>query len=327
MKINVMMTGLVANSENVKVFLRKLQKLKEQLIISDVFIEKNDSWEFNVEDLGFKFVEGSFPNPNKNDENYYNEIAKVKADKKRHVLNFIKNQTNFIEDSYIIYCRPDVYLDIELIREYANSIGKCTSNDLFGYRLLKDKIWVSNYDLLKPFYMNDLAYFAHVDDFDKLIQPPSCLVAYPRWDYGVSHIREFVSPFLKSYPEFDKYIKGHNDIISNLYHQGFLPDVNRFLDDPFYVDMMITYYKVLQEFFVIYGRRFEWDDYRRDEHFLNDYVFNKRLSFVDNIDKNISVGFRKAKGKDFIKDDTFFIYQGYDYTRYLLNPRKEINEA
>lgn len=335
MKINVLMTGLVPDLEKplksrwqgLKVYLKNLQELKQESIIDDVFIEQNDSWQFNVEDLGFKFVKGSFPNPNKQDKNYFNQIAKIKSDKKKHCLNFIRNQSDFCEDTYIIYCRPDVYLDTELIREYAKSVGKCSSDDLFGYRLLKDKIWIANYDLLKPFYMNDLAYFAHIDDFDKLIDAPSCLVASPRWHYGVSHIREFVNPFVKTYPDFEKYINGYDNIIYDLYPQGELMNISEFLSDPFYTNMMTTYYKILQEFFVVFGRRFKWDDYRHDRHYLNDYVFDKSLSFIDNVKTNVELGLKKAKGMQFKKDHTFFVYQGDDYTKYIQNPFNIVHET
>ena len=306
--INILMTGRVASVDPLCLYMNQLIELQEQSLINNIFFENNSSWSHISKNLLDHCSAIEMPLsmsdslPPRDDDNYHNCMARLKSYKKKICLDFIRQESGPAEETYIIYARPDVYLDISLIRDYIILLRHPNGNDIF-----KNKIWIANYDLLKPLYINDLTYFGHIDDLCKL----NSYREYKRWNYGISHIREFISPFLAKYPILERYIENESNIFNGLYSKS---DNDPHLDirqslskDSFYAELLSVYYQILNRYFFTFGHRFRWDDPREDAYFDKSYIYDEALGFFDNIDNNMKY------------DHTFYVYRNMDHIQHLEN--------
>jgi len=75
-------------------------------------------------------------------------------------IKYIKNKENNLEDVYILRSRPDIFIKEIFIKEiFKNFIKNKQETGLF-----KSKVWISYFDISKPFYMAGDCWGGHILD-------------------------------------------------------------------------------------------------------------------------------------------------------------------
>jgi hypothetical protein len=287
----VCLNGGVQNKEKFLEHLDLLHKLKKNFYINNVYIDVNKtmlkhSIVKKIIQYRFKFIkrrEGLAPGARGT-----NERAKFKLDIKKDMFNFIKTEhPNLKNDNiHVLQYRADCTISEDTIKNYIETIPESTGNNIF-----KSKIWIANYDLIKPFYINDFAYFCHIDDALKLAKHKE----YNSWNHGISHIREYIQPFLSHYPILSAYM-GNNlyipkwaknadagfkiNFIENIY-QHYQKDefsnkfINELIESKSYQKLLKTWYTIVNDYFHVFGKnQIVWHDHREELHFKYNKSFD-----------------------------------------------------
>jgi len=164
-------------------------------------------------------------------------------------IKYIKNKENNLEDVYILRSRPDIFIKEIFIKEiFKNFIKNKQETGLF-----KSKVWISYFDISKPFYMAGDCWGGHILDMMKFINYRTDL--YPRHFQGISHVRIYIEPFLKEYPILVDYLKNKKNICYGLVsgnNWGIRKQtVLNFINDQFYIDILKLYYFILNKYFYV----------------------------------------------------------------------------
>ena len=265
--------------------LKEYYKLKKENIIDNVLIEKNDLTE-KFEDLikkkyFFELIENIYKfnlkTNKKKDINYHNEMDKYKKNKINYILKYILKNYNINSNNkiYTIITRFDTFLSPKIIRQFKNSN--------FHNNNLNYKIWIPSYDLLMPFYCEDLVFGGEIHDILNLTKINKIKNNF----YGCSHIRFYIEHFINKYPILKCYISNQSNILYNSRgKKGYQYDPMKNL---FYKRLLNCWWYILKNHFHVFSHEeVKWDDNVRSHNFYNknkhfDYklnILNEKLLFM-----------------------------------------------
>ena len=185
---------------------------------------------------------------------------------------------------YVIRYRPDIYIKDIFIKKIFDSfiINKNESG------IFKSKVWISYFDISKPFYMAGDCWGGHIIDMLKFINYREDL--YPTHFQGISHVRIYIEPFLKDNPILIDYLKNKNNICYGLVAGRNWVDrketVNNFLKDQFYIDLLKNYYHILDKYFYVDNginmiKFREWSQTNEKHDVKTDHTFKENMDNVE----------------------------------------------
>lgn len=290
----IIITGAVNSSKINRYidFLNEINLLKIEGIITDIYIENHSSIKKFIDkkliiDNKIKYIDDVISSDIKRDSNenndYLKKISILKKRKRIQLINKVLKDYDNKNEIYILFARSDIILEKDLIKEYVYS--KPIPNNLF-----KDKLWVSSADVVKPFYINDLFIFGHIDDIKKI---SNFEIESQKHCFGFQHQREFISPFIDEYPVFRDMLNNNYSFNSRLYAKELKssPEIIDIIFSSAWTRNIIVFYQyLLNRYFTIKGKRFEWLDAsgkNRDGKFFNtEYIYNQNLDLLSNIKRN-----------------------------------------
>ena len=161
----------------------------------------------------------------------------------RNGIKYIKEiEEDDFENVFILKSRPDVLIKKEFLKEIFNMDLKIKIKD----PILKYKIWTGWAHATKPFYLEDAYFYSNYYTMSELQYFDEDIFKRKNIGQGISHIRRFIIPFLYEYPILIDYITNKNNLTENL-HKSKID-----LTDKYQFELFSTYYKILNEYFVIY---------------------------------------------------------------------------
>ncbi len=209
MRINVLFCGLVRMPELFVKSINDLVVLKRQGLIDTIAystwnteIDKyNGLREFLIKS-GIKLIESI--EPQFQGSSIFHQM-----------ISFESGLQNFADDSYVLKTRPDVYIKTEFIRMLASDENFLDIPNTGPGVIFKKKIWIPWFEITKPFYMGDEAFFGLNEDMKNLVNYDVSYDIKYKSDAGIGHIRRYIHPFLKDYPSLQEYLgcgvkTGHN---------------------------------------------------------------------------------------------------------------------
>lgn len=161
----------------------------------------------------------------------------------RKGIAYIKDiEEEDFENVFILKSRPDVLIKTEFLKEIFNMDLKIKIKD----PILKYKIWTGWAHATKPFYLEDAYFYSNYYTMSELQYFDENMFKRENIGQGISHIRRFIIPFLYEYPILIDYITNENNFTESLHNSK----VD--LTDKYQFELFSTYYKILNEYFVIY---------------------------------------------------------------------------
>lgn len=172
-----------------------------------------------------------------------------KAQMKHYIegLNYIYK---FSKDCFVLKTRPDIHISKEFIKKIINlnlNIDRKLTK-IFNY-----KIWVSWFEITKPFYLEDSYFFGEINDMFKLYNLSS-IYTRKNLGQGITHIRRFSFPFLDYFPILAEFINNKSALSTNLgtnYNLDKLPHTQR----KYIVNLLATYYFILKNYFIVISEK------------------------------------------------------------------------
>jgi len=292
--------------------------------------------------------------------------SKEPAERGRGNINCqMKSLENALEkvdkNRFILKTRADIYIDpkfLERIFQDKENIFKIKKNlpngNVFCY-----KIWLPYYELTKPFYLADEAYFAFYFDHKLLINYEAYHGKY-KLQAGTVHMQRWMEPFLSKYPILRDYLENHPSVgypKENLFYKvikriakenrltfqllNSIAVKNRFrvlkkrLKEERYINVIAVYYSILYSHFYINGEPINNSQNKNG-------LFRRTLSSlsIKINDTNLSNNFSKRnvtshrQGQIIVFDEDFLKIVFSDkadkndlFTRRLLNSINQFNTS
>lgn len=160
----------------------------------------------------------------------------------RKGIEYITNiEKDNYEELYIFKSRPDVLIKASLLKQVFEMDLTIKDDEILDY-----KIWTGWAHATKPFYFEDAYFYSHYETMIKLQNFDNQIFKREYLGQGISHIRRFIEPFLNNYPILNDYINDKNNLTLDM-HKSHID-----LTDPYLNELFMTYYQILQKYFVIY---------------------------------------------------------------------------
>lgn len=207
--VDVLFTGLIRDQEMFMQSLSDLEALRKKGLIEHIFLS---TWLGEVE---------KYPNIQELLNKHNVKIIKTEEPKPRGTLRSptiwcqmkaLEVGLNHIEkDKFVLKTRTDVYINPEFLKKLfteKENLLKITKDLPYG-NIFKYKIWVFYYEIKTPFHMGEECFFGQRDDLKNLINYEESYDTNYKIGGGISHIRRYVHPFLKTYPIFEVYLRNY----------------------------------------------------------------------------------------------------------------------
>jgi hypothetical protein len=129
----------------------------------------------------------------------------------RKGMEYIKNNTKDLNNTFILKTRPDVFIRANFFNEIINMNLKIDNGNSLEY-----KIWTGWTHAIKPFYLEDSYFYSHYNTMIKLLDFDKNIFKRENLGQGISHIRRFIIPFFNEYPDLFDYINNKNNFTKEL---------------------------------------------------------------------------------------------------------------
>lgn len=273
-KVDIIFTGLIRNPELIKKSITDFVSLRKKGLINQIIFS---TWDYETDKI-----------PEMRAFFKKNRIllieSKEPADRGRGNINCqMKSLENALEkvdkNRFILKTRADIYINpkfLEKIFQDKENILKIEKNlpngNIFHY-----KIWLPYYELTKPFYLADEAYFAFYPDHKLLINYKAYHRKY-KLQAGTVHMQRWIEPFLNKYPILRDFIENHPsvgypkenlfyrvikrvakknritfDVLNNITVKNRFKFLKKRLREQRYIDVLAAYYSILNSHFYING--------------------------------------------------------------------------
>ncbi len=324
-KINIIFTGLFRQQELLKKSIANFIKLRKDNLVDKIIVS---TWDYEVK-----------KNPKMTDFLKNNEVIVLgsKEPKKRGFGN-INCQMKALEaglrevnkKSFVLKTRTDIYIDPLFLKglfknkERILRIKLNLPDNVFRY-----KFWIPYFEITKPFYLSDEAYFGYYEDHKKLINYKPYHDSY-NLQSGTIHMQRWFEPFLSKYPVLKDFIENHPHVgypKENLFYKiikkiakqnrltfNLLNSVtvrNRFrvlkkrLEDERYVNVLAAYYSILYSHFYINAKPVDYA-INKEGIFKRGSPFNPKVNNLDLIKNYVMENATgKRQGQIYAYNDEF----------------------
>ncbi len=353
-KVDIIFTGLIRKPEIIKSSINDFVKLRKNGLVNQIIFS---TWDYEVDNnpgiVSFLRENGIIiiGNEEPRERGFGNINYQMKA--LEEGLRRVDSQR------FILKTRADIYIDslfLEDLFKNKNKILKIKIN-LPNGNVFKYKFWTLYFEITKPFYLSDEAYFGHYNDHLKLINYKPYKNIY-RLQSGTIHMQRWIEPFLNQYPILMDFLENHPSVgypnEYSLFYKGIkkiakknkltfqlLNSItlrNRFrflkkrLREQRYIDVLATYYSILYSHFYINTKCAHYNVnlngiWRRGD------PFNKNLTNPELI-KNFAIenATGKRQGQIYAYNDDFIrnIFEGKitsndDFSKRLLSAIAKFN--
>ena len=157
------------------------------------------------------------------------------------------------ENDIVLRTRTDVYISNQLLKDV---LIKYENSNVKNSKVFDKKIWIPTFEITKPFYMDDAIFLGKCKDLKYLTKFDMS------WNLamdggGDTHVRKFIHPFIKIYPQLlsykDKLIDGGpNSLYIAPNSKERFKLLRERLNESDYLDYLTIYYYVLNKYFLIY---------------------------------------------------------------------------
>ncbi len=157
---------------------------------------------------------------------------------------------------FVFKTRPDLFISKVALKKIIHLDYDITVNN----SPFSNKVWLPWFEISKPFYLADECFYCSYQDARKLFNYDCIYDNYYEIDAGISHIRRFIHPFLKTHPEFKYFLKyfgvtGHGTKKRFEIYSLLNASVN-------FKRLLKQYYGILNENFVIGLNEKDYIDFR-----------------------------------------------------------------
>lgn len=271
--IDILFCGLIREHETFKKSIEDFVLMKKEGIAGEIFLstwigelQKNPEISDFLKKNNVRIIESEEPK----EAGYGSVWCQMKA--LEAGLNKIKS------GRFVLRTRSDVYINPDFVKTLFNkkkNLLKIT-RDLPNGNIFHYKIWVPWYEITRPFYLGDEAFFGAKEDLMHLVNYDKRYDEELNSGTGITHIRRFIHPFVEDYPVLYKYlnnfkhegrlkslaVKIKDKKIFDLRRFSILRDINRIkrfrelnkrLKDRNYIEILSAYYSILYSHFYIDG--------------------------------------------------------------------------
>jgi hypothetical protein len=153
-------------------------------------------------------------------------------------------------DEYVLKTRTDIDINPEFVKLLATQPRfheKSTAKPhIFDY-----KVWVPYFEATKPFYISDECFAGYTEDLWKLYNlDESFDVLYPDIGIGITHIRRYIYPFLRFFPQLEAYLNTAGNFGWRDRYERF-PYLEYSLKHQFYLYLLFLYYRIMDDYFIV----------------------------------------------------------------------------
>jgi|TARA_R110000803_G_scaffold86919_3_gene153479 hypothetical protein len=220
-------------------------------------------------------------------------------------LNFIKNKEKDNEEVFVLRTRPDIYIKENFIKD----IFKEIEDNRLENEILNHKVWISYFDISKPFYMAGDCWGGNLEDMLSFVNYRSDVYTKPF--QGISHVRIYVEPFLESYPILVDYLKNKMNccqlLVEGKWENRKKNILNLYKTD-FYRNLLSVYYEILNNFFIIKNEKESinfryWNIPYNPNTLVNDISFESNIRGVNPYINTFIFGYDNNFIKKYLNDE------------------------
>ena len=205
--VDILFTGLIRNPEMFEQTLTDLENLRKEGLVDKIFlstwlgeVEKYPAIQELLNKHNIKIIRSEEPKPRGTlrSPTIWCQMKALEAG-----LSHIK------KDKFVLKTRTDVYINPKFLRKLfteKENLLKITKSLPKG-NIFRYKIWIFYYEIKTPFHMGEECFFGQRGDLKNLINYDESYDTNYKIGGGISHIRRYVHPFLKTYPIFETYLK------------------------------------------------------------------------------------------------------------------------
>jgi len=274
--VEVLFCGLVRQHDLFKKSVQEILLLKDQGLVNNIFVS---TWKGELQKC-----------PEIHDFLKNNNIIIIESDEPEdrgegniwcQMKSLDEGLKKIPKDKFILRTRTDIHINPDFLKKLFSEkqdLLKITHNLPKG-NLFKYKIWIPWFELTKPFFMGDEAFFGLCEDLKLLINYDPCFDEKYYLGPDISHVRRFIHPFLEPYPILLDYIKEFSnerlfktslrkksiklyDFLKKFKILRKMSENNRFkvlhkrLKDPNFLNCLAAYYSILHSHFYINNHSF-----------------------------------------------------------------------
>lgn len=194
-------------------------------------------------------------------------------------LNYIKDKEKDNEKVFVLRTRPDIFIEEHFLKGIFSQI----ENSRLNNEIFTNRVWISYFDISKPFYMAGDCWGGNLNDMIKFINYRTDLYQQPF--QGISHVRIYSEPLLKKHPIIVDYLKNEMNCLHSLVEGKWETRKKNILNlykTNFYRKLLITYYEILNNLYIIKNEKGAIN-FRYWSIAYNPNTVINGLSFEDNI--------------------------------------------
>lgn len=305
--VDVIFTGLIRNTELIKKSINDFIQLRKEGLVNKIIFS---TWDYEVD-------------KNSEIKSFFekNRIMLIGSKEPKEMgFGHINCQMKALEEGlkkvnspFVLKTRADLYIDQLFLRNLFKNKEKLLKIklNLPNGNIFKYKFWIPYFEITKPFYLSDEAYFGYYDDHKLLINYRAYHNRY-NLQSGTIHMQRWLEPSLSKYPILKDYLENHPSVgypTENLFYKiikkiakqnrltfnalNNLTLRNRFrflkkrLREQRYINVLAVYYSILYSHFYINAKPIDYAVNKKGI-FRRGAPFNLKVNNTDLI-KNYSI--------------------------------------